>query len=127
MTASVVLVNTSNAHHTLKVSNPTGASRHELERGEQLRIGYGGYPLKLEIEDDEIVGAEYIGEVDVLAYERPFEGTSDALRAGIGAFERYRAAVGGTAHDGRPIPRWDQLEERQQRGWMAAARTGEQS
>lgn len=33
----------------------------------------------------------------------------------------YSEAVGGTTHDGRPMPAWDDLGEKVQGGWIAAA------
>jgi hypothetical protein len=37
------------------------------------------------------------------------------------AYEAYGAATGGLTHDGRPMPTWDQLGDRIQRAWAAAA------
>ena len=37
------------------------------------------------------------------------------------AFDAYTAAVGGTTYDGHPISPWEELEDRQRRGWIAAA------
>ena len=36
-------------------------------------------------------------------------------------YETYCVAVGHTAHDGRPLPRWCDLGETQRRGWDAVA------
>ena len=40
---------------------------------------------------------------------------------GYKAFVAYCRAV-GTTHDGRPLPAWGELEQRQRDGWEAAAR-----
>ena len=37
------------------------------------------------------------------------------------AYLAYSEAVGGTTHDGRPMPAWDDLGEKVQGGWIAAA------
>ena len=44
---------------------------------------------------------------------------------GMIAYNRYKAAVGGTAHDGQTVlPDWLQLGRRQMAGWVAAAGYG---
>lgn len=45
------------------------------------------------------------------------------LTAGAIAYAAYASAVGGTAHDGRPLPTYEELGDRQRDGWEAAART----
>jgi hypothetical protein len=37
------------------------------------------------------------------------------------AWRAYCEKVGGTAYDGKPLPAWDELGERQRQGWQAAA------
>jgi hypothetical protein len=37
------------------------------------------------------------------------------------AYLAYSDAVGGTTHDGRPMPAWEDLGETVQGGWTAAA------
>ncbi|MFD7410136.1 hypothetical protein [Kitasatospora purpeofusca] len=37
------------------------------------------------------------------------------------AYAAYGAATGGLTHDGRPMPTWDQLGDRIQHAWAAAA------
>lgn len=37
------------------------------------------------------------------------------------AYLAYSEAVGGTTHDGRPMPAWEDLGEKIQGGWIAAA------
>lgn len=37
------------------------------------------------------------------------------------AYQAYGAATGGLIHDGRPMPTWDQLGNRIQHAWAAAA------
>ena len=39
---------------------------------------------------------------------------------GRAAYARYSKAVGGKTFDGRPMPAWDELGEKQKKGWMAA-------
>jgi hypothetical protein len=41
--------------------------------------------------------------------------------AGQVAFEAYRNAVNQITYDGKPIPEWEALGERQRIGWRAAA------
>ena len=41
--------------------------------------------------------------------------------AGIVAYERYCDAVGGTTFDGKPLPSWTALGDRQKAGWCSAA------
>lgn len=38
------------------------------------------------------------------------------------AYAAYGEATGGLTHDGRPMPAWEDLGERIQRAWTAAAR-----
>lgn len=38
------------------------------------------------------------------------------------AWDAYVKAVGGTTHDGKQLPTWYQLGERQKRGWEEAAK-----
>lgn len=45
------------------------------------------------------------------------------LLAGAIAYAAYAAAVGGTTHDGRALPAYEELGDRQRDGWEAAART----
>ena len=40
---------------------------------------------------------------------------------GRAAYAAYCEAVGGTTYDGKPLPAFDDLDERQQKGWAAAA------
>jgi len=37
------------------------------------------------------------------------------------AWEAYAKSVGGTTFDGKPLPTWNELGDRQQAGWEAAA------
>lgn len=37
------------------------------------------------------------------------------------AYHAYAKATGGLTHDGRPMPAWDQLGDRIQHAWAAAA------
>lgn len=37
------------------------------------------------------------------------------------AYDAYGKATGGLTHDGRPMPTWDQLGDRIQHAWAAAA------
>lgn len=37
------------------------------------------------------------------------------------AYEAYGVAVGGKTWDGKDIPDWDDLQDRQRDGWRAAA------
>ena len=37
------------------------------------------------------------------------------------AYQRYTAGVGGTTFDGKPLPTWDDLGDRQKAGWCATA------
>jgi len=37
------------------------------------------------------------------------------------AWKAYAVAVGGKTFDGKPLPTWDELGERQKKGWIAAA------
>ncbi len=37
------------------------------------------------------------------------------------AWDAYAKAVGGTTFDGKGLPEWDDLGERQKQGWDAAA------
>lgn len=41
-------------------------------------------------------------------------------RDGRTAYTAYRDEVGGVAHDGGPIPAWEDLPDRARRGWLAA-------
>lgn len=41
--------------------------------------------------------------------------------AGRRAFEAYSAAVEGRTHDGKPIPRWEELSDRVRAGWSETA------
>ena len=52
--------------------------------------------------------------------------TDKEQAAGVDALPRqawnaYREAVGGLAYDGKPLPDWEQLGERQRIGWRVAA------
>jgi hypothetical protein len=38
------------------------------------------------------------------------------------AWEAYAASVGGTTFDGKPLPTWDELGDRQKEGWRAATK-----
>lgn len=38
------------------------------------------------------------------------------------AWAAYVQAVGNTTYDGRPMPTWDQLGDRQREGWKEAAK-----
>ncbi len=40
---------------------------------------------------------------------------------GMIAWNTYKVAVGGTTFDGKPLPSWDELGERQRIGWEEAA------
>jgi len=40
---------------------------------------------------------------------------------GLLAYLAYSEAVGGTTHDDRPMPAWEDLGEQVQGGWIAAA------
>lgn len=44
-----------------------------------------------------------------------------AMTAGQRAYDAYCGKVGGTTYDGKPLPTWDELGERQRVGWEAAA------
>lgn len=46
---------------------------------------------------------------------------SDLAKA---AYDAYSKEVGGTTFDGRPLPAFEELGERQQRGWEAAVMVG---
>lgn len=37
------------------------------------------------------------------------------------AWEAYAKAVGGLTYDGKPLPTWDELGDRQKEGWEKAA------
>lgn len=45
----------------------------------------------------------------------------DNRSAGQVAFEAYNEAKGGKTYDDKPIPPWDQVGEKVQAGWEAAA------
>lgn len=59
----------------------------------------------------------------VLGYDSPpDEITVDTAEASAkGVYLAYCAAV-GTTHDGRPLPAWEELGERQRNGWEQARR-----
>ncbi len=38
------------------------------------------------------------------------------------AYEAYGVSVGGTTWDGKPIPKWGDIQERQRDGWRAAVK-----
>ncbi len=37
------------------------------------------------------------------------------------AYDAYVKEVGGTTYDGKPIPKWEEIQPRQRNGWRAAA------
>jgi len=37
------------------------------------------------------------------------------------AYDAYCAEVGGTTYDGKPLPQFHELGERQRKGWVAAS------
>ena len=43
------------------------------------------------------------------------------ISLGQKAYEAYCAAVGGTTFDGKPLPTFQELGDRQRAGWEAAA------
>ena len=45
--------------------------------------------------------------------------TNESL--GKTAYAAYTEAVGGTTWDDKPMPMWDELNDRQRDGWIAAA------
>ena len=38
------------------------------------------------------------------------------------AWDTYAETVGGTTFDGKPLPTWEELGQRQRDGWTAAAK-----
>ncbi len=46
----------------------------------------------------------------------------EELEGARALFEAYCLAVNNTAHDGRPIPKWDDLGEKVRYGWLSAYR-----
>lgn len=46
----------------------------------------------------------------------------DYEELGKRAFEAYCRSVGGSTHDGKPIPQWDGLTDAVRRGWGEAAK-----
>ena len=73
MTASVVIVNTSNHDQVLAVTRNGFTDR--IRRGEQLRYGFGGPPVSISIVDEGVAAgsSEYLGEMDVHTVDRSRE------------------------------------------------------
>ena len=62
-------------------------------------------------------GGPSVGQVRVTVLK---PGDAEAVAAGVSAYERYCAGVGGSTFDGRPLPDFTDLGERQKAGWCAA-------
>lgn len=46
------------------------------------------------------------------------------MSAGSLCYAAYCAAVGGTTHDNKPLPAFEEMTDRQRTGWEAAAENG---
>lgn len=64
---------------------------------------------------------EIIVNVGYRVRSEELEQLMESAQQGRAGFEAYVAAVGGTTHDGRPIPTWDELTDAVREGWRAAA------
>ena len=113
MTATVRIVNTGNcAGDVVTVgSGPDHGRRQMLARGEVSENLSADQTLRLECVHEGEPRNEPI--IDV------WDPSQVPARARA-TWERYAAAVGGTTFDGKPLPDFTDLGERQKAGWAAA-------
>ena len=119
MTASIRIVNDGNCEgdRVVVATCPHGTDytkRFELALGEvSERMGAAGF-----IQLESVHEGPSVGTVRVHAIK---PGDAEGVAAGVSAYERYCAGVGGTTFDGRALPTWSELGDRQKAGWLAAA------
>lgn len=62
----------------------------------------------------------YFGDIEVRVEAPEWKPPSDEA-LGRDAYAAYCEAVGGTSYTDTPLPSWEQLGERQKKGWAAAS------
>ena len=122
MTVAVVVTNVGNTEGdvvTLQHGLEGGSRYHveTLQRGESSqRFSVDGHSQPLILRGTHGKGAA-LGEIEVEVKPR----LSPGEQAGRAAWDRYGKAVGWQSYDGKQLPGWDTLGDRQKAGWCAAA------
>ena len=120
MTASVRIVNDGNCEgDVVRIKQRFTDTRPWLDRGE-LKLGEVSERMSAdgELKLESVHQGPSIGNVHVITIK---PGDAEGVAAGVSAYERYCAGVGGTTFDGRALPTWHELGNRQKAGWIAAA------
>ena len=122
MTVSVVVTNIGNTEGDV-VTIQHGLDGGPHYHGETLKRGESSQPFSVDAHSQAIRirgkhgNGAFVGEIDVKAEPR----IPPAEQAGRAAWDRYGKAVGWTTHDGKQLPGWSSLGDRQKAGWIAAA------